>query len=271
MPELPEVETTVKGIRPYLQDHDIQKLVVRERRLRWPIPAGLENRVKGKRVVNLYRRGKYIVVEFQTGGMIIHLGMSGSMRVLLESEHPGKHDHFDIVNHKGGVIRYRDPRRFGCLLFSEDVVANHPRLEGLGVEPLSEEFTGEFLYQQSRSRNVCVKTFIMNAATVVGVGNIYASEALFLSGIHPSRKCSRISFSRYSRLVVTIQDVLEKAIAKGGTTLQDFVGADGSPGYFDQKLRVYGREGNPCCHCSGVIRKIVIGQRSTFYCPACQK
>ena len=271
MPELPEVETTVNGIRPYLQDHIIAKLLIRERRLRWPVEPSLEEKVEGERILRLYRRGKYIAIELARGGMIINLGMSGSMRVLLEPAPPQKHDHFDIVNQHGQVIRYRDPRKFGCLLYSEGEIYNHPRLVGLGVEPLTDEFDGSLLYLKSRTRNVAVKTFIMDAAIVVGVGNIYASEALFLSGIHPLRKCSRISRPRYNMLAGSIRDVLEKAIAKGGTTLQDFVGVDGSPGYFEQKLRVYGRQGKPCYRCSMVIKKRVIGQRSTYYCSACQR
>ena len=271
MPELPEVETTMNGIRPYLEGRQIHELAVRERRLRWSIPDGLERTVQGQKVSKIERRGKYILIHFTTGGLIIHLGMSGSMRVLPRAERPGKHDHFDIVNESGEIIRFRDPRKFGCLLFSSSNLYNHPRLQSLGVEPLTGEFHGTLLYNLSRKRNIPVKTFIMNGAVVVGVGNIYASEALFDSGIHPGRKGSRISLVRYTLLSASIQKILKNAIDKGGTTLQDFVGVEGKPGYFEQELTVYGRENQSCMKCQSMIRRVMIAQRSTYYCPHCQR
>jgi formamidopyrimidine-DNA glycosylase len=270
MPELPEVETTMNGIRPYLEGRQINELIVRERRLRWLIPDGLEGSVRRRKVSKIERRGKYILIHLSRGGLIIHLGMSGSMRVLIRPERPGRHDHFDIVNESGEIIRFRDPRKFGCLLFSSSNLYNHPRLQCLGVEPLTSEFHGTLLYNLSRKRNIPVKTFIMDGSIVVGVGNIYASESLFDSGIHPRRKCSRISLRRYTQLSASIRSILKNAIDKGGTTLQDFVGVEGNPGYFEQELTVYGRENQLCVKCRSTIRRMMIAQRSTFYCPQCQ-
>ncbi len=266
MPELPEVETTVRGIAPFLEGKVLRNMVVRESRLRWPIVTELASLVDGLNVTRLERRGKYILIHLDRGGLIIHLGMSGSMRVLLESETPQKHDHFDLVNGDGQIIRYRDPRRFGSLLYSQGDPREHPRLAGLGVEPLTDAFDGAFLYDASKKKNICVKTFLMDGRVVVGVGNIYASESLHLSGINPLRKCSRISLDRYNRLAETVKCVLELAIERGGTTLQDFVGVDGSPGYFEQELLVYGRAGDTCGSCGELIRKVVISQRATYYC-----
>ncbi len=271
MPELPEVETTMNGIRPYLEGKPIRSLIIRERRLRWPILAGLEQMIAGKKVDKLQRRGKYILIHIGTGGLIIHLGMSGSIRVSYEPEAPDRHDHFDLVTHNGAVIRYRDPRKFGCLLFSATDLFNHPRLQSLGVEPLTGEFNENMLYAAARNRTVSTKSFIMDGKIVVGVGNIYASEALFDAGIHPLRKCSNVSVRRYAALVKSIKKILIQAIAKGGTTLQDFAGADGSPGYFEQSLAVYGRAGQGCLRCRSEIKRVVISQRSSFYCPRCQK
>ncbi len=270
MPELPEVETTLNGIRPFLQGLKIIRLDVRQRNLRWPIVENLEGRIVDSRVVRLQRRGKYILVHLEHGGLIIHLGMSGSMRVLLNSESPGRHDHFDIINQHGQIIRYRDPRRFGCLLYTPDDPLQHPRLVSLGVEPLGDDFTGDSLYRLSRKRTSSIKSFLMDGRIVVGVGNIYASEALFLAGIRPLRPCGRISLSRYRILAEAVRTILTKAVKQGGTTLQDFVGADGSAGYFAQSLSVYGREGEKCLQCSTTIKRRVIAQRSTFYCPRCQ-
>jgi formamidopyrimidine-DNA glycosylase len=202
---------------------------------------------------------------------MIHLGMSGSLRVLTEAHPPGKHDHFDICLHSGAYVRFNDPRRFGALLWVENDFMAHPLLRNLGPEPLSGAFNAEYLYQRSRGRKVAVKNFIMNGHIVVGVGNIYASEALFMAGIHPQRAAGRISRQRYDTLTDAIRDVLERAIRQGGTTLQDFSASDGSPGYFAQELLVYGRAGNPCFQCGGSIRNMTIGQRSSYYCPACQK
>ena len=271
MPELPEVETTLNGIRPFLEGTTIDRLVVRQRKLRWRIPRGLEHEIEKADVIKLQRRGKYILIHLTKGGLIIHLGMSGSIRVLLQNETPGKHDHFDLVNHEGQIIRYCDPRKFGCLLYCEEDLLMHPRLANLGVEPLENDFTADYLYQASRNRGVSIKSFIMNGQIVVGVGNIYASEALFMAGIHPGRLAGKTTFKRYEKLVDAIKIILHRAIIKGGTTLQDFVGVDGSPGYFEQSLTVYGREGDSCLQCKAPIKKMLTGQRSTFYCPRCQR
>ena len=274
MPELPEVQTTVDGIRPYLEGNTIERLVVRERRLRWPVEPGLEQRITGMPVSGVERRAKYILVGLPGGGLIIHLGMSGSMRVLDPDRDPpcapGDHDHFDLVMADGFVVRFRDPRRFGCLLYHTGNAGDHPRLRELGVEPLGPDFHGELLYTLSRSRSVAVKQFIMDGKIVVGVGNIYAVEALFDAGIHPHRNCSRISRARYGKLSESIKGILRSAINEGGTTLQDFVRVDGVPGYFEQSLAVYGRERERCPRCDGRIRRSVISQRSTYYCPGCQ-
>ena len=271
MPELPEVETTLRGISPYLLNRKIDQLVVRESRLRWPIKRNLPAIVKGNTVTRIYRRGKYIVIEMEDHGMLIHLGMSGTMRVLLGAERPGKHDHFDLVNELGQVIRYRDPRKFGSLLYFRGDVATHPRVAGMGVEPLTEDFHASYLYLVSRKKSVAAKTFIMDGRVVVGVGNIYASEALHIAGVNPLRSCNRISNQRYVKIVEAIQQVLFRAIEQGGTTLKDFVGADGSRGYFEQSLSVYGREGKPCFNCGNLIRRVVQAQRATYYCRTCQK
>ena len=270
MPELPEVQTTVDGIRPYLEGNTIERLVVRERRLRWTVEPGLEERIAGMLVTAVYRRAKYIVIRLPVGGLLVHLGMSGSMRILEHGHAPEKHDHFDLVVSNGRMVRFRDPRRFGCLLFQSGDPSDHPRLRGLGVEPLGEDFHGELLYTLSRKRSTAVKQFIMDGKIVVGVGNIYAVEALFDSGIHPLRKCSRISLVRYEKLAASIISILRRAIRDGGTTLQDFLRVDGVPGYFEQSLAVYGREGEPCPRCSHPIKRSVISQRSTYYCNQCQ-
>ena len=271
MPELPEVETTLRGIQPYLLGKKLSGLVVRDRRLRWPIPKNLEDSLSCKVVTQLYRRGKYIIIKVSGGSSLIHLGMSGSMRVILNQEPPEKHDHFDLITEDGPIIRYRDPRRFGCLLWTTGNPHNHPRLEGLGLEPLTSDFNGEVLYNASRSRKQAVKNLIMDGRIVVGVGNIYASEALYKSGIHPARACNRISLQRYENLSQNIKMTLSEAIRQGGTTLQDFIQVDGRAGYFEQSLSVYGRAGEPCLHCGTAIKCQFIGQRSTFYCTKCQR
>ncbi|MCY4149977.1 MAG: bifunctional DNA-formamidopyrimidine glycosylase/DNA-(apurinic or apyrimidinic site) lyase [Gammaproteobacteria bacterium] len=270
MPELPEVTTTINGIRPYFQGAVIAGMAIRERRLRWPIRADLEQRLQGRKVIDIQRRAKYIVVILDRGGLLMHLGMTGSFRVVTSQSRPEKHDHFDFITDAGAVIRYRDPRRFGSLIYCEEDPYRHERLSKFGVEPLELDFTGAYLHRMSRTRKLAVKAFIMDQSVVVGVGNIYASESLFMAGIHPRRKCSRISISRYNKLAGEIQSVLTKSINMGGTTIQDFVGTDGRPGYFEQQLLVYGRCGEPCRHCGRTITTRVIAQRSSFFCPQCQ-
>ena len=270
MPELPEVETTRRGIEPWLTGEVIEAVTVRDRRLRWPVPAGLEQRLEGLTIRRLRRRAKYILIDVEGGSAMLHLGMSGSVRIIDPDEPPGKHDHVDIRLTSGRAMRFRDPRRFGSLLWADDPSA-HPLIRNLGPEPLGDQFDGDSLWEAARGRKIAVKPFIMTPAVVVGVGNIYASESLFAAGIHPKRAAGRVSRERYGRLAAAIRSVLERAIEAGGTTLRDFHGGDGEPGYFKQELDVYGRDGHECRRCSGKVRSVVLGQRSTFYCPDCQR
>jgi formamidopyrimidine-DNA glycosylase len=271
MPELPEVETSLRGIAPHLQGRRILRLVARERRLRWPVPEHLDAAVAGQRVMTLRRRAKYLLLELERGTLILHLGMSGSLRVLPAATPPGPHDHIDLVLDDGRCLRLRDPRRFGSLHWAEPPVEAHPLLAHLGPEPLSPGFDGAHLHRLSRGRRASVKTFVMDSRIVVGVGNIYASEALHRAGIHPHRPAGRIALPRYERLAGAIKSVLTAAIAEGGTSLRDFVQEDGAPGYFARALKVYGRTGLPCPDCGAPVRQLRIGQRSSFYCARCQR
>ncbi len=270
MPELPEVETTRRGIAPLVEGRRIAALRVRQRQLRWPVPAGLERRLAGQPIGAVRRRAKYLLLETPAGTLILHLGMSGSLRVVPTDAPPGKHDHVDLVLDDGACLRLRDPRRFGAVLFTREAAAAHPLLRELGPEPLGQDFDGEHLYRRSRGRRVAVKSFLMDSRIVVGVGNIYANEALFLAGISPRRAAGRISRVRYARLAEAVRTVLERAIAAGGTTLRDFTAVDGAPGYFRIALNVYDRAGQACPHCGEPIRLLRLGQRSTFYCARCQ-
>lgn len=271
MPELPEVETTLRGIMPSLDQRRVVEIVVRNPSLRWPVPAEV-NQAAGQAVAACRRRAKYLLIELAGGGgLLIHLGMSGSLRVCAADDEPRKHDHVDIVLDSGQCIRFNDPRRFGVFTWWDEPAYQHPLLRELGPEPLSDEFSGAGLHARSRGRKGAVKNFIMDGKIVVGVGNIYASEALFMAGIHPSRAAGRVSATRYNALASAIRDVLDRAIRRGGTTLRDFLNSDGNPGYFAQELLVYDREGLPCFRCETPIRKKVIGQRSSFYCPSCQR
>jgi len=270
MPELPEVETTLRGIAPHLLNQRIERVVIRDPRLRWPVPAEV-SRAEGQELVNLQRRGKYLLLGLQQGGLLIHLGMSGSLRVLQHPAAPRKHDHFDLEMQNGVCLRFNDPRRFGAFLWVDGDMRSHELLRHLGPEPLSDDFSAEYLYRNSRGRKLAVKNFIMDGRVVVGVGNIYASEALFMAGIHPQRAAGRVSRQRYEGLAAAIRDVLEHAIRRGGTTLRDFVNSDGAPGYFAQELLVYDRAGSDCFQCGGKIVQKVIGQRSSYYCPVCQR
>jgi formamidopyrimidine-DNA glycosylase len=270
MPELPEVETTLRGLEPHLKGQSVVKLVVRNRRLRWPIPSGLEAKLRGQTLLGMRRRAKYLLLEFPHGHLLSHLGMSGSLRLLTGDLTPQKHDHFDLAFANGMCLRYHDPRRFGLLLWTKREPAMHRLIRHLGPEPLSDKFTGEYLYRLAQKRKAAVKNFIMDGRIVVGVGNIYASEALHRAGIHPTRPAGRISLARYQNLASIIKIVLAEAIAAGGTTLKDFLNSAGLPGYFAQKLLVYGREGLPCGTCLSLIRNLTVGQRASFYCPKCQ-
>lgn len=253
-----------------LANRRVAGMTVRERRLRWPIASGLGQRIAGQLIHSIDRRAKYLLIALDSGALVIHLGMSGSLRFQNEPGPPGKHDHYDLHLAGGALIRYNDPRRFGSLHFMPEP-ATHPLLAELGPEPLGSDFTGDYLWRRSRGRTVGIKQLIMNGRIVVGVGNIYANEALFRAGIHPTRPAGRISRQRIDRLCAEIRAVLEDALRSGGTTLRDFVGSDGRPGYFRQSLAVYERVGEPCRRCGGPIRRRVIGQRASYYCASCQR
>lgn len=270
MPELPEVETTRRGILRAVAGKRVQRVVVRNRRLRWPVPRGLAHALQGNTVDTVERRAKYLVFHTATGAMLLHLGMSGSLRVVPAAQAPDKHDHLDFVLQNGKALRFRDPRRFGSVHWTKDDPLRHPLLRHLGPEPLGRDFTGAYLSQRATGRRQSIKTFIMDSRIVAGVGNIYASEALFRARIHPRRAAGRISRARYDGLARAIRSVLRAAIRKGGTTLRDFMHGDGEPGYFRMRLEVYDRAGEPCRRCGGAIRTMRSGQRSTFYCPRCQ-
>jgi len=270
MPELPEVETTRRGIAPLLKGHRIVRAVVREPRLRWPVTPDLDRLVGGQHVLEVSRRGKYLLLRLESGSLILHLGMSGSLRVISADISAGPHDHVDLLLGDGHCLRLRDPRRFGALLWTPENPLTHPLLAALGPEPLGAAFNGEWLFRHARGRRAPVKARLMDSRVVAGVGNIYANEALFLAGIHPARPAGRISPARYQRLADAVQEVLTQAITAGGTTLRDFVGSDGNPGYFSQRLQVYGREGLPCGVCGRSLRRRLIGQRSSYFCVRCQ-
>ncbi len=269
MPELPEVETTRRGIEPYVRDQRITQVLIRDRRFRWPLDAAFPEYVTGQTIRAIDRRGKYLIFRLDRGGMILHLGMSGSLRLVPLNSLPGSHDHIDFALGNQRVLRLRDPRRFGSLHFALQP-DEHSLLRTLGPEPLSDAFDGKYLYQLSRGRTTVVKTLLMNSQLVVGIGNIYANEALYYAGIHPQRAAGRISLRRYEFLAQATKDVLQAAIAKGGTTLRDFVQSNGEAGYFRIDLAVYGRAGQRC-HCGGTIRQTRLAQRSTYYCARCQR
>jgi len=270
MPELPEVETTRRGIEPHLLDRRIDRVVIRNPKLRWPVPPSLPRRLEGRSIRNVGRRAKYLLLDTGEGTLILHLGMSGSLRLTTPDTPLKKHDHFILRLSSGMELRLHDPRRFGAVLWHEGETGLHPLLADLGPEPLLDEFNAEYLYRSCRGRKTTIKQHIMNGRVVVGVGNIYASEALFLAGIHPKRAAGRISRARIATLADSIKAVLASAIEQGGTTLRDFVHADGEPGYFSLQLKVYGKTGEPCDSCGNPIRESLIGQRSTFYCSRCQ-
>lgn len=270
MPELPEVETTRRGIAPHLQGQRVSTVVIRDPRLRWPVSPALARELPGQRIEAVERRAKYLLLRTQGHALILHLGMSGRLCIAPASATVRPHDHLDVALESGLVLRLNDPRRFGAALWWAGDPLSHPLLRQLGPEPLSDAFTGTGLHQQSRRRRAPVKAFIMDSRVVVGVGNIYANEALFLAGIHPLRAAGRIGLGRYERLVAAIKTVLNDAIGRGGTTLRDYVSADGSPGYFQLDLSVYARTGQPCPRCAAPVRRAVAGQRGTFYCPRCQ-
>lgn len=272
MPELPEVETTCRGIAPHVEGRRVTAIHVRHPRLRWPVPtAALRRHLVGQRIERVERRAKYLLLRCATGTAILHLGMSGSLRIVDEGAPAGKHDHVDICLDTGRCLRLTDPRRFGALLWTRGDPHAHELLRDLGPEPLEDDFSGRYLHRRSRGRRVSVKAFLMDSHTVAGVGNIYANEALFLAGIHPARAAGRISLPRYEKLADCVKRVLRESIAQGGTTLRDFVDGHGQPGYFSLYLRVYGKGGQACPVCGEVLRELRQGQRATVYCPKCQR
>lgn len=272
MPELPEVETTRRGISPHIIGRRIVAIDVRNPALRIPVPDEV-CALAASTILAVERRAKYLLIRLDAGHLLIHLGMSGSLRITAANDPPRKHDHVIISLDSGQELRFHDPRRFGLIdwLPASADVMKHKLLRHLGPEPLGMDFSADYLYKSAQGRKLAIKLLIMNNAVVVGVGNIYACEALFLAGIHPSRAAARVSKPRMEKLTAAIKDRLASAIERGGTTLRDFVGGDGEPGYFAQELNVYGREGLPCKRCASVIKRKVIGQRSTFYCPTCQR
>jgi formamidopyrimidine-DNA glycosylase len=270
MPELPEVETTRLGLVARVVGRCIRDVVVREPRLRWPVPGDLAARLRGALVRGIRRRGKYLLFDCGTGHLLAHLGMSGSLTVVPSGRPVRRHDHVDLVLDSGDVVRLNDPRRFGAMLWVRDP-DHHPLLDGLGPEPFDEAFAGAYLHRASRGRRVPVKQFLMDARVVTGIGNIYANEALFAARIHPARAAGRISLGRFERLATVIRDTLERALAAGGSTLRDFVGSDGAPGHFQLQYAVYGRQGEPCPACGSLVRATRHGGRSTFHCASCQR
>lgn len=271
MPELPEVETTVRALRPVLEGHRIKKVAVRESRLRWPVPANLPETLEGALVKSVRRRAKYIVIDTTEGILLVHLGMSGRFCLAPRADPPQKHDHVDIITDRGDILRYTDPRRFGAMLLTKEDPATHPLLAELGPEPWDPELNGLRLQHQSRRRSGPVKSFLMDGTVIVGVGNIYANEALFRAGLRPTRQARRVTRAQYTSLLEHVRDVLGEAILAGGTTLRDFAAGERQAGYFRVSLAVYGRGGQPCLRCGTLLKAVRIANRSTVYCPHCQR
>jgi len=269
LPELPEVETTRRGIEPFLVHQVLESVEIRNGALRWPVSKEVHE-LSDKKVQAVYRRGKYIVIQFNKGSILIHLGMSGSLRVVDETVSVEKHDHVDFHLGTGKIIRFNDPRRFGSVLWSDEW-QSHKLIGSLGLEPFDDEFTGEYLYQRAKNKSISIKQFIMNSKIVVGVGNIYANESLFLAGIDPRRAAKQVSRKRMVLFVERIKEVLTKAIKQGCTTLKDFVGSDGKPGYFQQQLFVYGKAGEACQVCGETLKEVRQNNRSTIFCSQCQR
>ena len=271
MPELPEVETIMQGLIPHIKGLTIQEAIIRQPQLRWPVPLDLNDHLKQQKIIHLSRRGKYLLIQMATGTLIIHLGMSGSLRVLPQDTPATRHDHLDFILSDNKLLRYNDPRRFGAILMTEDNPAEHTLLKSLGPEPLDPLFNGAWLKKAALKRHVAIKPFIMNSKIVTGIGNIYAAEALFLAKIHPLTEARLLTEPQCDQLVKSIKEVLQSAISQGGTTLKDFVNSDGKPGYFSQKLHVYGRANLPCTACGSLLQSLLLGQRSTVFCGQCQK
>ncbi|MBV8802747.1 MAG: bifunctional DNA-formamidopyrimidine glycosylase/DNA-(apurinic or apyrimidinic site) lyase [Gammaproteobacteria bacterium] len=270
MPELPEVETTLRGIVPHILHHRIKKIIIRQYQLRWKIPSDIHLILVNKTLIGAERRGKYILLKTTYGAIIIHLGMSGHLKILTKNQPHRKHDHVDLIFSNNIILRFTDPRRFGAFLWVEGNPFNHSLLKDLGVEPLSKNFSASYLFSQAQNKTTAIKSLIMNSNIVTGIGNIYAAEALFKAGIHPETSAKSLSIERLQLLVKAIKKILRHAIKKGGTTLKDFSDSDGKPGYFSHQLKVYGREGLACIKCHSTLQSIKIGQRSTVYCKRCQ-
>ena len=270
MPELPEVETTLRGLEPHLRGQRIEAVIIRNARLRFPVDPELAATLPGQTIAGITRRGKYLLIACDEGCLILHLGMSGSLRILPAATPPEKHDHFDLLLENGSCMRLRDPRRFGAVIWTQTDPLRHPLLAKLGLEPLSGDFDGHWLYRATRGRRGSIKQTLMDGHLLVGVGNIYANEALFRAAIKPTTAAGRIGLERCGRLASAIQEILRQAILAGGSSLRDFVDSAGKPGYFQQQYMVYGRTGEPCRRCASPIQQIRQGQRSTFYCPRCQ-
>ncbi|MCK5720091.1 MAG: bifunctional DNA-formamidopyrimidine glycosylase/DNA-(apurinic or apyrimidinic site) lyase [Thiomargarita sp.] len=270
MPELPEVETVRKGLMQHIVGKTVEKVIIREKRLRWEIPELLVTVLPNQSIKTIHRRGKYLLLECTTGYILIHLGMSGNVGIMPVKTKIKKHDHLDIIFTDKTCLRYHDPRRFGCVLWLTDR-EQHPLLSNLGIEPLEKSFNGTYLYDHAQRRRLAVKNYIMNSHVVVGIGNIYASEALFMAKLNPKQPAKEITLAQYQQLAKMIKKVLKQAIHQGGTTLRDFTNSTGKQGYFKQQLQVYGRDNLPCVHCNTAIINEKIGQRSSYYCPICQQ
>ncbi len=271
MPELPEVETVLRGLKPHLEEKIIQHVVVRQEKLRWPIPSDFCSQLIQKKIGTLSRRAKYLLMPVGTGTVILHLGMSGNLSIVNRKKLPMRHDHVDIIFSDTHLLRYTDPRRFGCLLWTDEVISKHFLFKNLGPEPLTAHFSVDYLYHVIKNRNAAIKSLLMNNQVVVGVGNIYVAEALFIAKVHPLTPGKALSKAVCGRLVDVIKQVLGAAIRQGGTTVKDFMNSEGKPGYFTQELQVYGRSGLPCKVCQMSLQPIKLGQRSTVVCNHCQK
>jgi len=270
MPELPEVETVLRGLSPHIKNTIIQDVIVRQPQLRWPVPPNLASLIKHQQIKTLFRRGKYLIIQLNQASLIIHLGMSGSLQLLSQDKLPKTHDHLDILLSNHTLLRYNDPRRFGAILLSTADPLSHPLLQHLGVEPLGQDFTSDYLKQACNNRRVCIKTLIMNSKIVTGIGNIYAVEALFLAKIHPLTQAKQLSLAACENLVQAIKTILNDAITQGGSTIRDYVNSEGKPGYFAQRLKVYGRSGEACLTCGQRLQSVAITGRGTVFCAGCQ-
>lgn len=270
MPELPEVETCRAGISAHITGKTFKSVIIRQPQLRWPVPEHLATTLPGLELIDIARRGKYLLLNTIQGSLLLHLGMSGRLHITTATQAAAKHDHVDFVFTDGTVLRFNDQRKFGAVLWSAEPANEHPLLSSLGPEPLSTEFNGQYLLARAGNRTIAIKSLLMDSHIVVGVGNIYANESLFMAGILPDRSAGSISQAEFERLSAAVKAVLERAIAQGGTTLRDFINPEGKPGYFQQSLNVYGRSGQPCLSCGYPIESIKIAQRSSFFCATCQ-